>query len=81
MGFGDVKLAFFMGLFLGWPNIAPAFFLAFFVGAIIGVGLIALQKKGLRSEIQFGPFLITGTFAALFFGDNIVYWYTSFLLV
>ncbi|MBI1866460.1 MAG: prepilin peptidase, partial [Candidatus Staskawiczbacteria bacterium] len=29
MGFGDVKLAFFMGLFLGYPNILAALFLAF----------------------------------------------------
>ena len=50
MGFGDVKLAFFMGLFLGWPNILVALFVAFFAGAIIGVGLIALQKKQFKSE-------------------------------
>ena len=29
MGFGDVKLALFMGLFLGWPNILVALFSAF----------------------------------------------------
>ena len=51
MGFGDVKLALFMGFFLGWPNILVALFVAFVVGAIIGIGLIALQKKGLKSEI------------------------------
>jgi len=81
MGFGDVKLALFMGLFLGWPNILVALFFAFSTGAIIGVGLIALGKKGLKSEVPFGPFLIAGTFFALFFGDKLVDWYLQSILV
>ena len=81
MGFGDVKLAAFMGLFLGWPNILVALFVAFVTGAIIGVGLMAAQKKGLKSEVPFGPFLITGTFAALFWGKLIANWYVNLVLV
>ena len=70
-----------MGLFLGWPDIIVAFFVAFFGGAIIGIGLIGLQKKELKSKIPFGPFLIVGTFVALFWGSNIINWYVSFFLV
>jgi len=81
MGFGDVKLAFFMGLFLGWPNILVALFTAFFLGSIIGVGFILLQQKGWRSEIPFGPFLIAGTFFAFLVGDNVVDWYLHLVLV
>ena len=44
MGFGDVKLAFLMGLFLSWPNIVVALFIAFFVGAIVGIFLILFKK-------------------------------------
>ena len=80
MGFGDVKLAFFMGLFLGYPNILVALFLAFFLGAIIGVGLIFLGSKNLKSEIPFGPFLITGTFLALLWGQEITNWYMNLFL-
>ena len=79
LGLGDVKLVIFMGLFLGFPEILVALFLAYFIGAIIGVGLIILKKKGLKSEIPFGPFLVTGTFLALFFGSNLVNWYLGFL--
>lgn len=75
MGFGDVKLAVLLGLFLGFPNILTALFLAFFFGAAIGLMLMALGKKGLKSEIPFGPFLITGTFIALFLGEGIMQWY------
>lgn len=45
LGFGDVKLVFFMGLFLGWPGILVALFITFTLGGIIGLGLIGTGKK------------------------------------
>ena len=81
LGWGDVKLAFLMGLFLGWPKILLALFLAFFIGAIIGIGLIIAGKKTLKSEIPFGPFLVSGTFLALFFGPKILDWYLNLFLL
>lgn len=75
MGFGDVKLAVLLGLITGFPNILVALFLAFFFGAIIGIILMANGKKKLKSEIPFGPFLISGTFIAIFWGDKIIEWY------
>ena len=61
MGLGDVKLAALMGLILGWPNICLALFLSFLSGAIIGLVLIALGKKTIKSQIPFGPFLSGAT--------------------
>jgi leader peptidase (prepilin peptidase) / N-methyltransferase len=81
MGFGDVKLAFFMGLFLGWPNIVVALFAAFMAGAVVGLALILLKKKGMKSEVPFGPFLIGGTFVALFWGKFLVDWYFTIVLI
>lgn len=66
MGWGDVKLAFLLGLFLGWPLILWALFLAFFVGSAVGLFLMALGKKTMKSQIPFGPFL-TGAAMAVFF--------------
>jgi len=80
MGIGDIKLAFFMGLFLGYPGILVALFSAFLIGAIIGVGLIMLKKKGLKSEVPFGPFLVIGTFIALFWGQAITNWYLNLFI-
>jgi len=80
MGLGDVKLAFLMGLFLGFPNILIALFFAFLIGAIIGVGLILAKRKTLKSEVPFGPFLVTGTFVALFLGERIAQWYLDLFL-
>jgi len=77
MGVGDIKLAFLMGLVLSPPKILVALFLAFFIGAIIGMGLIISGKKTLKSEVPFGPFLVTGTFIALFFGEKIIQCYLN----
>ena len=80
MGMVDVKLAFLIGLILGWPNILVALFLAFLFGAIVGLLLIIISKKTLKSEIPFGPFLVTGTLIGLFFGDRIIDWYLSLFI-
>jgi len=79
MGFGDVKLVIFLGLILGFPNVLPALFIAFGVGAVIGIIMMALKKKGMKSEIPFGPFLVLGTFIALFYGDVLVNWYLGLM--
>jgi len=81
MGVGDIKLAFLMGLVLGFPNILVALFSAFLLGAIIGIGLIISGKKTLKSEVPFGPFLVTGTFIALFWGQEIINWYAKSLYI
>jgi len=75
MGGGDIKLAFFMGLLLGWPNILVGLFLGFLTGALFGLALIFSKKAKIQSEIPFGPFLILGTWIALFWGEKVIQWY------
>lgn len=79
MGGGDVKLGFLMGLILGWPLILVALSLSFILGSIIGIFLILVGKKKMKGIIPFGPFLILGTFIALFWGERIAEWYLSLL--
>jgi len=81
IGFGDVKLAVLMGLALGMPYVLVALFLAFFFGAIIGVIMLALEKKSLKSQICFGPFLILGTFITMFWGLQLLNWYLNLFLI
>jgi prepilin signal peptidase PulO-like enzyme (type II secretory pathway) len=81
MGIGDIKLAFLIGLLLGYPNTLLGLFLAFLIGAIIGLGLIGLRKKTIKSELPFGPFLVIGTYLALFFGEKIINWYFNLFFV
>lgn len=79
MGFGDVKFAGLMGLFLGFPAVIVAFYVAFLTGAVLGVILIIAGKKGWKSHIAFGPFLVAGTWIAFVWGAPIVNWWRGML--
>ncbi len=81
MGAGDAKLAVLIGLLLGFPGVLISLFLSFLIGAIIGIGLVISQKKGLKAQIPFGPFLILGIYLTLFFGDIIANWYLNLFLL
>jgi prepilin signal peptidase PulO-like enzyme (type II secretory pathway) len=67
MGFGDVKLAFLLGLVLGFPGTFYAIYIAFLTGGLVGIILILWKKKKMKSSVAFGPFLILGSFISLFF--------------
>jgi leader peptidase (prepilin peptidase)/N-methyltransferase len=71
MGLGDVKLAFLMGLSLGFPKVVVAFYLAFLTGAIIGVILILVKKARFGQKIAFGPFLAAATVITVLWGEKI----------
>ncbi len=72
MGFGDAKLTFGLGLLLGLIYGLSAIVLAFWIGAVIGILLILLQKiKGMKSEIPFAPFLVLGTFISFILELNL----------
>lgn len=71
MGFGDVKLSFLLGIFLGFPKIVAGLYLSFLSGAVISLILITLRKKTLKQTVPFGPFLVAGTIAAFFLDDAI----------
>jgi leader peptidase (prepilin peptidase)/N-methyltransferase len=76
MGVGDVKLAFVMGMYLG-RNVAPAMMIAFLVGSVVGIAIMARKgvAAGRKTKVPFGPFLAFGSVVALFVGDEIVDWY------
>lgn len=79
MGMGDVKLAFLMGLVLGFPGIVFALYLAFLTGAIIGIILIIIGKKRFGQQIAFGPYLVAANLVFIFFKDQINQWLTAYI--
>ena len=68
MGFGDVKLAGVLGLFLGWvslPAVLTGLLLGMLAAAFTGIALMVARKADRKTEIAYGPFLIAGSWAAL----------------
>jgi leader peptidase (prepilin peptidase)/N-methyltransferase len=72
MGWGDAKLAGFVGLVTGLPGVLFGLFIAFVLGGIIAGALMAtgLRKRG--ETIPLGPFLALGGAAALLFGVELL---------
>jgi len=63
MGFGDVKLAGVLGLYLGWLGWGPwavGAVAAFLLGGLTGMALMAAGRAGPKSRIPFGPFMLAG---------------------
>ena len=77
-GFGDVKLAFMLGLFLafrGWEHLLVGIFLAFFIGGLIAIALLLTRKKGRKDAVPFGPSLVLGAWIGIAYGLEIAEWY------
>ena len=74
LGGGDVKLAAFLGVFLG-SAVLLALFVGVMAGAVVGVALMVLGIKGRKDPIPFGPFLSLGGLVALLGGPEIIRWY------
>lgn len=73
MGLGDVKLVFLMGLFLGFPQIAVALYIAFLAGSVVAIALVLFRKRRfIGGTIPFGPFLVIGTGISYFFSSEII---------
>jgi prepilin signal peptidase PulO-like enzyme (type II secretory pathway) len=66
MGGGDLKLSFFISLFLGFPKNVFAIYYAFVIGGIFALILLVLGKKGYKAKIPFGPFMVIGVLVSLF---------------
>ena len=77
MGMGDVKLVGVMGLFLGYA-VAPAMFIAFIAGSLVGVGMLMRHgSKARKMGVPFGPFLALGGLIALLVGPELIDLYSD----
>ena len=65
MGFGDVKLAVFIGLLLGWPHTVTALFYGVFLAGVVSIAYV-IWKRSLKGTIAYGPYLAVGALILLF---------------
>ena len=70
MGWGDAKLAGFIGLVTGWPGVGFALFLAFVVGGLVAGVLLATGRKRRGQTVALGPFLAAGGAVLLLVGTD-----------
>lgn len=81
VGYGDVKLGVFMGLVLGWQGALLTLFLANILGFIFVVPGLVTGKLTRQSQVPFGPFMILAFLLVGLFGQSILNWYLSFILL
>jgi leader peptidase (prepilin peptidase)/N-methyltransferase len=80
LGFGDVKLAGLLGLALGWLSWTAAVVgmaLGFLVGAVVSLALVAARRASLRTELPYGPWMLTGAWLAVLAGHQLARLYLA----
>ena len=73
MGLGDVKFVAALGIYLGYPDVFYAIFIASLLGVILGGINFLMGKKSLKDPIPFGPFLAGGSLIVLLGKDYFTY--------
>lgn len=71
MGYGDFKLLAALGAWMGWQMLPLTILLSSLVGAVVGIGLILLAKRGRQVPIPFGPYLAAAGLLAFFWGKEL----------
>ena len=72
MGYGDFKLLAALGAWLGWKMLPVIILSSSLVGAVVGVILIIVARRGRNIPIPFGPYLAAAGLVTLFHGQQIV---------
>ncbi len=79
IGGGDIRLGLLLGAALGWPLIIPAIFIAYILGAVVGIGLLIGGQKKLGAMLPLGTFLAIGAIITLFYGHQLLTMYLDLI--
>jgi leader peptidase (prepilin peptidase)/N-methyltransferase len=71
MGYGDFKLLAMLGAWMGWQALPVIIILSSLVGAVIGIGMIAICGRDRSIPIPFGPYLAIAGWITFFWGNDI----------
>lgn len=72
MAEGDMYVAWYVALLLGYPKGILAIMLSFVSGALVGILLIGLKIRTRKQTLPFVPFMVAGTVITLVFGEQII---------
>ncbi len=72
MGYGDFKLLAALGAWFGWQALPVIILLSSLVGAVIGIALMVIKRRGREVPIPFGPYLAMAGWVILVWGDPIM---------
>jgi leader peptidase (prepilin peptidase)/N-methyltransferase len=80
MGYGDFKLLAALGAWLGWQQLPMIILMSAVVGALVGLGLMALRNHDRGTPIPFGPYLAAAGWVTMLWGDSIQRAYLDLML-
>ena len=81
IGGGDITLGTLLGLLVGGPAGALlVIFLASLIGTLVALPFMLAGKATRTSHLPFGPYLIVAAIIVMLWGENIIQWYTTFLM-
>jgi len=81
MGTGDVKIGVILGVLLGYPLVILGLFMAFILGAVVGLIYIKYRGKTIKDALPFAPFLILAALLTLSYGIYLLNWYWGNLII
>lgn len=79
LGMGDVMMMLMVGAYLGPLRTLLVLILGSFVGALVGVYVMARKGKDAQFALPFGTFLAPAAFVAMLWGEKIVRIYRDYL--
>lgn len=81
MGHGDFKLLAMLGAWLGWQVLPLIILFSSFLGAVVGIAILLINKKDKNTPIPFGPFLAAAGWIVLVYGQPLMQTYLNLLMV
>jgi leader peptidase (prepilin peptidase)/N-methyltransferase len=82
MGFGDVKLAGLLGIFLGWlgwGSVVVGAFTAFVLGGVYAIVLLLARRATRKTGVPFGPWMLAGAAVGIAIGEPLWAWYLGLM--
>ncbi len=79
VGAGDILIGIFLGAVLGIPLAIVGLFVSYIIGAAVSAVFLFLKKNKAGDKVPMGVYLSLGIFLTMFWGEDMLRRYTSFL--